>query len=898
MDSAQCLPFGALLRRYRLAAGLTQAALAERAGLSERAINDLERYPERTPRLETVRLLADALSLSPHERGSFLSAARPDGAGLPLPVLPATVSSPEAPEAPQHHLPVPLTALLGREQDVEAVTTLLRQEAVRFVTLTGPGGIGKTRLALAIAARLEDAFTHGVRFVDLSQVVDPALVLPTVAQAPGLWVAGSQSIEEALRAYLREKQLLLVLDNFEQVVAAAPAIAALLQSGPGLKALVTSRMALRLRGEKEFPVPPLALPPAPTVEEVPPECLSQYAATALFIQRAQDARPDFQVTAQTATAVTAICTQLDGLPLAIELAAARVKLLSPPALLHRLEHGLPLLRDGARDLPERQRTMRATLAWSYDLLTAEERRLFARLAVFRGGCTLEAAEEVCAAPVGTTPLELDVLEGLGALVEKSLLRREDIEGTEPRIGMLLVIREYAQERLEASGEAEALRQAHALYHLQLAEETEPQLRGPQQRVWLERLDREHENFHAALGWLSASQEGSLSLRLAVALTWFWWMHGRHLQEGLAWLEGLLAQLPAASLADSVGRTGTTPDAGVEVSGSAWRAHALYGAALLHLALDGFAVARARLEASVALWRECGDDQGLGRAQAFLGEVTLALGNHIGARALEEEALACCRAVGDDWGAAWALEYLGHAALESGDYATAERWLAESAAGFQALGDVRQMAAALQFQAHAAYRQRRFDMARARAEQCLMIERELSNRWLQAHTLSLLMEIARAEGADTQARALGEETLRLARDLGAIPVVPWTLRNLGYVDLSEGDTAAALARLREALDLFQRRGSRLGVACCLAGLAGAFAAKAMYDHAARLLGATNALLDALGMRLAPADAMSCEHTFVATRAALGDAPFDLVYAAGHALTTEEAIALVLDTAEAP
>jgi transcriptional regulator with XRE-family HTH domain len=345
MGTTELVPFGMLLRRFRLAAGRTQAQLAQQSGLSERAINDLERDPRRVPRLESVTLLADALGLSPQDRAALLASARPQAVRAPS--LSATVSPGETPHPARHNLPVQLTPLLGREHEVAAVTALLRRDAVRLVTLTGPGGVGKTRLGLRVAAELVDAYADGVWFVRLSRLVDPALVLPTIAHTLGLQEAGRQPVEAVLREWLRTRAVLLLLDNFEQVEAAAPEVAELLAASSALKVLVTSRAGLRLRGEQEVPVPPLGLPSAAGTSRLPPvEHLSQYAAVALFLARAREARPDFQVTSATAPAVLGICARLDGLPLAIELAAARLKVLPPPALLRRLEQTLSLLVGG------------------------------------------------------------------------------------------------------------------------------------------------------------------------------------------------------------------------------------------------------------------------------------------------------------------------------------------------------------------------------------------------------------------------------------------------------------------------------------------------------------------------------------------------------------------------
>src|SRR6266567_5753277 len=353
---------------------------------------------------------------------------------------------------PQSSLPAPLTPLVGREQEIAAVCALLWRPEVRLVTLTGTGGVGKTRLALGVAAAVNADFADGICFVALAPLIDPGLVLSTIAQALGVQEQGSRPLLEGLQDHLREKQLLLLLDNFEQVVSAAPVVAELLVAAPRLRVLVTSRTSLHLSGEHEFVVPPLALPDLRNLP--PPDRLRQYGAIRLFVARAQAAHSAFVMTGENATAIAAICQQVDGLPLAIELAAGRSKLFAPQALLSRLRNRLKLLVGGAQDLPLRQQTLRGTIAWSYDLLGQDEKTLFRRLAVFVGGCTLEAAEAVC---IAQGDLLIDVLEAVAALVDKSLLRQETQADGQPRLLMLETIREYALERLAASGEAEAVR---------------------------------------------------------------------------------------------------------------------------------------------------------------------------------------------------------------------------------------------------------------------------------------------------------------------------------------------------------------------------------------------------------------------------------------------------------
>jgi predicted ATPase/DNA-binding XRE family transcriptional regulator len=504
--------FGYWVRRRRKALDLTQDALARQVGCAETTIRKIE-ADARRPSRQTAERLAECLAIPIAERADFLRAARAKLAADRLvdPTLDANGRTADFPpprtlDRWRHNLPAQPTTLIGRTKEIAAVRDLLLRTDVRLVTLTGPGGTGKTRLALQAAAELLDNFADGVYVVMLEPISDPALVAPTIAQTLGVKERAGQAPLERLKAHLRDRRLLLLLDNFEQILAAAPIVAELLAAAPELKVLITSRALLHLYGEHEFAVPPLAVP---DLNELPPlDALAQFAAVDLFVQRARAVKLDFALTHANAPAIAEICARLDGLPLAIELAAARTKLFTPEALLARLRNRLALLTGGARDLPARQQTLRGTLDWSYNLLDASEQRLFRRLGVFVGGCTLEAAAAVMSSELRAVSddlynSELDILDGLASLLDKSLLRQNEGPDDEPRFVMLETIREYALERLAESGEEETVRNQHAAYYFALAHEAERHLRGAEQVRWLGRLALEHDNLRAALAWSQA-----------------------------------------------------------------------------------------------------------------------------------------------------------------------------------------------------------------------------------------------------------------------------------------------------------------------------------------------------------------------------------------------------------
>lgn len=768
MDAGERAVFGDLLRQYRNAAHLTQEDLAQRAGLSVDAISLLERGERRRPYRYTMQSLADALGLSQPERIRFETAARKN-----------TVHA-EAHSVQFTNLPSQLTPFIGREREMEKVQHRLLQPDIRLLTLTGPGGVGKTRLGLEVARQVRDQFADGVCFVALAPISDPALVPSAIAQALGVKQGAGQSVTEALEQYLRERQLLLLLDNFERLLEAGPPIAQLLAACPRLKMLVTSRVVLRLQCEHVCEVPPLTLPAAG--HQASPEQLGQYEGIRLFAERARASSSEFMITTENAPAVTELCRQLDGLPLAMELAAARVRLLPPDAMLARLGNRLALLTDGARDLPDRQRTLRATLDWSYDLLSVAERSLFARLAVFVGGWSLEAAEAVCNAAD-----EAEVLHHMSALVNKSLVKQQADIQHEARFTMLETVREYALERLEESGELERLRRRHAAYFLKTAEEAEFALQGPLQATWLDRLETEHDNFRAALSWsLTFQSDTEMGMRLTGALSHFWYVRGHH-GESRMWLQSALERSSDAITA---------------------RAKVLFGAGQLAWFQGELVRANTLLKESLTLYRDLENDAGAAYALLFLGRTAISQGDYGQGAVLVEESLTLFHQQGNMWGRAWALIVLGAGALSEGSVDWAAATFEESLTLYKNLENMQGMALALIYLGRAAHMQGEVVRSNAILEESLALFKDLGDSRGVAEVLLELGRVARAQGNYVRSLKLCRESLVLSHKLGDKSYIAFCLTALAGVIQATGDARRAARLFGAAQGLLESLGAVL------------------------------------------------------------------------------------------
>lgn len=732
-------------------------------------------------------------------------------------------SGAQPPPPPKHNLPAQVTSFTGRSRELAELKRLLQES--RLVTLTGPPGTGKTRLALEVAGARLDQYPDGVYFVSLAPVSETGLVVNTIAQTLEIKGAGG-SILAAVQATLRDKRLLLVLDNFEHLLGAASLVSELLGNAPHLTVLVTSREMLHLYGEAEFSVPPLQLPDLKT--QTSTESLASCEAVQLFVQRASTAQPKFAITEANAASVATICVHLDGLPLAIELAAARVKFYAPQTLLMRLSSRLEALSEGPRDLPARQRTLRATLAWSYDLLDTDEKILFARLGVFAGGCSLDDTIAVCSGG-----LNLEVAAGLESLANKSLLlQTRDLHG-EPRFTMLETMREYALEKLSEAGETALVRERHARHFQSLAEAGKWELYRPETPYWMARLEADHDNLRAALEWiLQTNPDGETGLRLVANLARFWEV-GNYLYEARGWLHRALES-----------RGADAP--------SAARADALRLIADIAYLQSDYAATRTFYEEALAIYRELGDEGNAAHSLLGIGEVDTEVGDFDSALALFEQAYTIMRQRDDVFGRARAVAQLGFAATRLGQY----------------------------------------EQARKKLEEALVLYRQVDEKIGTTLVYSGLGEIAVREGRFDEATALLSESLRLREEVGYKWGIAASLGSLAWVALLQGDFAQAMKTLAESLLIRKEIGDVGGMAWCLEKFAEIAHLRGDSGRATRIYGAAAALRAPVNSVIDPTDQPAYEQVIDRLRRTLSDDVYQSVWTEGTAMPLDRVIEYAL------
>jgi len=734
----------------------------------------------------------------------------------------ASIPAPELPPSPFNNLPSPLNELVGREDELRSVDALL-QEGARLITLAGPGGVGKTRLAVEVGHELADEFTDGVAFVSLANVRDPQLVIPTVASTLGLRESENTSTLESLKSHLRRKQMLLILDNFEGVAGAAPQLAELLQACPLLTVLVTSRALLHLRGEQQVSVLPLPVPPA----EGPLEDIAANESVSLFVHRARAANPSFRLTEANAPYVAKICRHLEGLPLAIELAAARTRLLTPQHLLEKLGDRLSLLTGGSPEVA-RQQTLRNTLAWSYELLPEPERTLFRRLGVFAGGVCLKTAEEMADVLAGAAAP--DMLERIASLVDNSLLVQQDADGA-ARFYMMETVREYALEQMEARDELPAVSEAHARYFLKLAKEAEPELRGRDQVYWINLLDREVGNLRAAFEWFLRQGQAQQALDLMGTLRWFWAVRGTP-------AEGKRLTARALSAPGAEART-------------AAKAKALLAMGIFANFQGLPGEARFPLEDSIRIWRQVDDKEYLAEAIGFLGN---ALENSLDPQASDDlyaQSLALHKEAGDSWG-------MLHMAMTRG------------------IGE---------------FLRHQPDKAKQHFEYALGLAEEAGDAWTSAYAFNHLGDIARYKGDYEKARELYEESLKRFKAQSQAGPIASLRHNFGYLAIQSGDYQDAARMFLQSLELNRQQDDKRGIAEALNGLAAAIGRAGDWERSARIFGAAEAMLEATKAKIWPSNVPDYKRNVAAIQQLSGDeGAFMAAWQSGRKLGLEEALAL--------
>ena len=805
------LEFGKVLREYRLAAALTQEELAERAGMSVRGLSDLERGARRAPFPNTLQRLTDALKLDARARAQLAAAARGASDAVAAPAL-------------ARRLPVALTSFVGRERERGEIKQLLA--SCRLVTLTGFGGVGKTRLAVQVASELAAEYGDSRYVVELASLRDPALVPRAVASVLGIHEQPGVPLVAIIAEVIDDRRVLVVIDNCEHVVSAVAQLAsALLRDCAQLRILATSREVIGIDPEVAWSVPPLSLPELQGQASVAQ--LRKAEAVLLFVDRCRSVQPGFALIPHNACAVAEVCRRVEGIPLALELAAARLRVLSVEQLVDRLADQLGLLISPNRLIEPRQQTLRATIEWSYTLLSERERLLFDRLSVFAGGFSIEAVGAVCTGDGVETRETLNLLQ---SLVEKSLVLADlAADGSITRLRQLESLRQYGHERLVEARAVERFSARHAAFFAGVVEELGARFHGPDQRVVLKQLEAEHDNIRVALRWLVDKNDAGTALRFA-DMGWFWSLRG-HWAEARAWLDSVLA-IPCGS--EYVGARATMS---LLAAQAAW--------------LEGDMPSAIRLgETSLALARQANDRRTEGLAIGFAGLMLWIQEKQAAALPLLKQSLALARTVGDGWNETRQLELLGMAALRDGDLATARDRIEESVAAARHAGDAESLSIALNF----------------------------------------LGDVAAIQGASNVAEAAYRESLELSDALGAVPSAITSLFCLGFLAVGKGDLTQAASVLRESLHRLRRRGGKRGVAECLIGFAGIARAQGDDRVATRLLGAAEATLESIGARMWTSYQPYFDREVSAVRARLDVFEFDAEWRAGRALLLNQAIAM--------
>jgi predicted ATPase/DNA-binding XRE family transcriptional regulator len=806
--------FGEWLRHRRRELDLTQDALARQVGCARVTIRKLE-ADEMRPSKQLAQLLAEQLGIPPEERAAFVRLGR---SGLPVDLTMAT--------PPLHNLPILLSSFVGREREIAQIEMLLSKN--RLVTLTGAGGSGKTRLAIQVTRKRVEMFEGGAWLIELASILDAPLVAQAVAKVLGVRETSDQPLHETLALNLRSKPLLLVLDNCEHLITACAELADyLLSQCPRLKVLATSREPLNITGESVFQVPTLSLPELQSVAS--PEMLMKFEAIHLFVDRALSVRPDFALSAPQAPFVNQICHRLDGIPLAIELATAWLKILSVEQIALRLSDQFDLLTTGSRTALPRQQTLRATIDWSYNLLSERERVFFRRLAVFVGGFALEAAEAVCA---DEAIHKGQILGLLSHLVNQSLVVVvENDRCGAVRYRLLETIRLYAYDKLLEAGEEDWAKDRHLEFFVTWAEQTEPKLYGPEQVVCLDRLEADHDNLRNALHWSLLSDRAEFGLRLALALFWFWFLRG-YGKEALEWLQRTLSV------------NGRAP--------KTIRAKALYEIAYLTSVQRNLTLSAALAEQSLALFQEVGDKHGVGLALSVMTEVASYRDDYQKAWRLGEESVRWLRESEDKYYLAQILGDLGEIATDEGDNVRALAFYEES----------------------------------------LILHRELGDEDGIAYHLYLLGRHAQLQGDNTRAISLLNESLTMFRAVRNPWGNAFVSRQLGYIALHQDDLVNMKTFFEESLLLFAKIADIFGIASTLNGLAAGAVAQGYLDRAVRLFAATEGLLQMAGMSLSPDLRVEYVQGLAVIRSQLDITVFSTVWAEGRAMTLEQAIEFAL------